>query len=584
MESGRSGMNRMGVVLPLLDQHDTSAAVIKIMNGEVQFINEQAGRLLAVNDEKDLIGSKASDLLGSDLLNDLNRILEDQSIPPGKIEDQDLLSKLSLKINATGMITDIYGIPPDEILIVLHHDIEYLANLFHNNHNMITSNVRDLIVKVDRDGILIFTSSSYSDMFGNPSDLLGNNFMPLIHEDDREAVRRSLECLKNPPHVCSHEERAMTRRGWRWLSWSNRAIFSENGEYDGFIGVGRDVTEEKSMLDALRSSEERYRSTIDAMNDAIHLVDRDYTVLLANKLLLKWGREYGIKEQIVGSNIFDIFPHLTDDLKSQYNSVFSTGEPLVTEEINNVSGKEIVTETRKIPIIEDGEVKKIITIMRDVTERARNRDDLIRLNEILKLINKTMRHDIRNRLFVAYGICGLLNEGNKLDPEMISKAYTEIQRSIEITKRMNELEHLMTTDREMMEIDLKEQIEVILRDYDIDFSVEGSATIVADGAMESVLDNIIGNSLKHGSAENINIRVEEDVDRVYLRISDDGTGISDDYKDLIFKEGESFGDNRGTGLGLYIVKKTMERYGGDIWVEDNEPGGTTFIMVFPKRI
>ncbi|MGA1822396.1 MAG: PAS domain S-box protein [Thermoplasmatota archaeon] len=584
MESSRPGMTGMGVILPLLDQHDTSAAVIKIVNDRIDFINERVGRLFKENEPADLHGSKASHVLGDDLFNDLLEIRMNENIPFGRIEDPALGSKLASKIDVDGMITEFYKVPPDEILIILHHDIEHLAGLFHNNHNMIISNVRDLIIKVDRNGALMFISNSYSDMFGDHDELLGSDFMHLIHEDDRESVNKAMRSLDDPPFSCTYEERAMTRKGWRWFSWSNRAVFSENGDYDGFIGVGRDVTEEKSMLDALRSSEERYRSTIDAMNDAIHLIDRDYTVLLANKLMLKWAREYGIGEQIVGSNVFNIFPHLGDDVRAEYNKVFSSGKSMVTEEINSVDGWEIVTETRKIPIIEEGEVRKIITIIRDVTEKTKTRDDLVRLNEILKLINKTMRHDIRNRLFVAYGICGLLNEGNKLDREIIGKAYKEIQRSIEITKRMNELEHLMTSESEMIEIDLKSQIESILEDYDIDFSIDGSATIIADAAMESILDNIIGNSLRHGSASNIDIRVEEDVDRVYLRISDDGKGIPNDYKDLIFKEGESFGENKGTGLGLFIVKKTMERYGGDVWVEDNEPRGTTFIMVFPKRV
>ncbi|KYC44638.1 MAG: sensory histidine kinase AtoS [Candidatus Methanofastidiosum methylothiophilum] len=63
-----------------------------------------------------------------------------------------------------------------------------------------------------------------------------------------------------------------------------------------------------------------------------------------------------------------------------------------------------------------------------------------------------------------------------------------------------------------------------------------------------------------------------------MKIIDHGKGIPDSIKSKIFNEEFSYGESRGTGLGLYISKKNIERYGGTIEVKDTKPHGATFII------
>ncbi|MDD1770091.1 MAG: ATP-binding protein, partial [Methanomassiliicoccales archaeon] len=65
-----------------------------------------------------------------------------------------------------------------------------------------------------------------------------------------------------------------------------------------------------------------------------------------------------------------------------------------------------------------------------------------------------------------------------------------------------------------------------------------------------------------------------------VRIADEGIGIPDDVKPKIWQEGYKHGKGGQSGLGLYIVKKVMERYGGTATVEDNKPKGTVFVLKF----
>jgi PAS domain S-box-containing protein len=115
-------------------------------------------------------------------------------------------------------------------------------------YRLLVENQADLLVKVDTQGHFLFASPSYCQTFDKAEvDLIGQEFMPLVHEDDREPTAQAMMNLYRPPHTCYIEQRAMTRDGWRWLAWSDTAILDEKGEVCEIIGVGRDITQRKEL-------------------------------------------------------------------------------------------------------------------------------------------------------------------------------------------------------------------------------------------------------------------------------------------------------------------------------------------------
>ncbi len=127
------------------------------------------------------------------------------------------------------------------------------------DYRLLVENQTDLVVKVDLDGRFSFVSPSYCQTFDKSEDeLLGNTFMPLVHEDDREATAKAMENLFQPPHIAHVEQRALTRDGWRWLAWSDTAVLDERGEVSAIIGVGRDITDRRNAELILAESEERF--------------------------------------------------------------------------------------------------------------------------------------------------------------------------------------------------------------------------------------------------------------------------------------------------------------------------------------
>ena len=137
-------------------------------------------------------------------------------------------------------------------------------------YRLLVENQTDLVVKVDTAGRFEFVSPSYCRTFGkDESDLIGRQFMPLVHEDDRDATAAAMATLLRPPYAVYLEQRALTVDGWRWLGWSDTAIRDSGGRVTGVVGVGRDVTARKEAEAALADSELRFRELVDNLSEGV---------------------------------------------------------------------------------------------------------------------------------------------------------------------------------------------------------------------------------------------------------------------------------------------------------------------------
>ena len=113
-------------------------------------------------------------------------------------------------------------------------------------YRLLVDNQIDLIVKTDNQGRLLFVSPSYCRAHGmSEAELLGAGYMPFVHPNDRESTAREMAKLLEPPYTCYLEQRALTVNGWRWMAWSCKATFDEQGQVVGNTAVGRDITERK---------------------------------------------------------------------------------------------------------------------------------------------------------------------------------------------------------------------------------------------------------------------------------------------------------------------------------------------------
>lgn len=205
------------------------------------------------------------------------------------------------------------------------------------------------------------------------------------------------------------------------------------------------------------------------------------------------------------------------------------------------------------------------------------------LNEILKNINLTLRHDIKNRLTFVRGMLEMMYEGVKMPSEKIKNQLEAIDYCIDLTSRMRELETLRDEKGNYMEMDILWNIKEIAGFYNVKMEYEGSGKIMADDAFRSIIDNIIANSLKHGVASRIWVKISEDESTVRIDIIDNGKGFHEEALNNAFRKGFSHGERKGSGFGLFLAKSTMERYDGLIDIGNMPEGGAYVKLIFRKR-
>jgi PAS domain S-box-containing protein/putative nucleotidyltransferase with HDIG domain len=136
------------------------------------------------------------------------------------------------------------------------------------------------------------------------------------------------------------------------------------------------ATEHKRIEKVLQESELQYRTTLNSMGDAIHVIDNNLRFILFNDAFRRWNEELGLETDVIGRTVFEIFPFLPDRVCDEYRQVFEMGEVLVTEEINTINEREFITESRKIPIFEGDRVTRVVTAIRNITERKLAEDAL----------------------------------------------------------------------------------------------------------------------------------------------------------------------------------------------------------------
>ncbi|HEC77300.1 MAG TPA: PAS domain S-box protein [Thermoplasmatales archaeon] len=176
---------------------------------------------------------------------------------------------------------------------------------------------------------------------------------------------------------------------------------------------------------------EFHQLILDNLNEVIHLVDENMNILFANKSIEKLSRGKIKKEEMIGRNLYDIFPFLEEKgINKEYEKVFSTGKILKTEEWTQYHGEKIFTSTTKIPVKDEkGRVKQVITIMRDITDLKKTEEVLKEMVEkyskIIELAQEGICIDDENEITVFVNDAFAKNLGYKKD-ELIGKSIFDL--------------------------------------------------------------------------------------------------------------------------------------------------------------
>jgi PAS domain S-box-containing protein len=239
-------------------------------------------------------------------------------------------------------------------------------------YRLLIENQTDLVVKVDTEGKFQFVSPSYCEMFGKTSEeLLGKKFMPYVYEDDRDSTAKAMESLYHPPHKAYMEQRAMTKDGWKWLSWMDTAVLDENKEVVAIIGVGRDISEHKQAEESLRESKEKYASLADNLNVGIYrnIVGPNGKFIEANLAIVKMFG-FNSRQEFLKIKVSDLYIN-PDDNKKYNSKILREGSVRNHElQLRKKDGSVFIGSVSAVIVKkESGEVKYSDGIIEDITER-----------------------------------------------------------------------------------------------------------------------------------------------------------------------------------------------------------------------
>jgi len=225
----------------------------------------------------------------------------------------------------------------------------------------------------------------------------------------------------------------------------------------------------------------------------------------------------------------------------------------------------------------------ILGMIQDITERNKVEEELRINRERLKTANSILRHDISNEFIVIKSALDLYRASD--DVSMLDEIDKRVEKSLAIIQKQREQERFLEKHSELDEYQIDDVLKDIKDQYpEIKITIQGTARVYADNAIYSVFENIIGNAIKHGKCSNLLVTLGCRDNICELRFADNGIGVGDQIKDRVFEKGFQYGENGHTGIGLYNVKRTIEAYGGDVFVEDNDPKGAVFVIRLQRVI
>lgn len=480
---------------------------------------------------------------------------------------------------------------------------------------LLAENISDVVMRTTAKGEYTYVSPSSRRVLGyEQEELLGQSAFSFVHPDDLDRIAdnyRTLVQTGSVPPLLSYRKRHKDGH-YLWVETSGQPVYSETtGEILEFITSLRDVTERQRAEAALRTSEARFRSVIEAAPDYILLLDPLGIIRLANSTAL---RDSGYtQDEMIGHEITDF---MTAESRQEFNDerlqLLQTGSDRRLKQLVRKDGSLLSMEcSTSVIYSENGQPQSLIVVMHDISQHLRAEAALRRalerekeLGDLKTRFISVASHEFRTPLATILSSSELLaTYRHRMDERQIEHKLTGMTEQVkyltDIIEDVLDLARMQTkrTEFRPSELDFDALCRGVISEFQARTDVQHEiaytcdhlpVTLVLDKRLiRQVINNLVSNAVKYSlPGTTISITIRHSDDQVILSVRDQGIGIPEsDIKHLFepFHRARNVGTIPGTGLGLSITKQAVEMHGGAIEIESQVGVGTSISICLPQQ-
>jgi PAS domain S-box-containing protein len=479
----------------------------------------------------------------------------------------------------------------------------------------------DLVSRHLPDTTLLFVNDAYCRFYGfTREELIGQSFLITERPEIRESLLAKIWDGMHTPGPSISETITYHPDGReRWIQWMTYAFADDNGKVTMIQAVGREITEQKRAERILRENEERFRAMLEGASEGIALIDEQHRLVQINRYI---EERFGYtRDQLVGQPCdrlvtAESHPSILAALEEARQTSESVNIRLRPPPMAQAStGEAFPIEITFVPLTVSGE-QMTMCLMVDITERQQleeqrliNRALEVELEKERELIDLKQRfttmvtHEFRTPLAIIQSTVNIVqNYFDRLPQEKLAERLDVVTKQ---AKRMTELlndaliysrgEHgLRPATMEIIDLALFTRAIIDdLRTIDNDahpviLSVNNPPVKLETDRrlLEHICLNLIGNAIKYSPPGSpVDVTVSREGSEIVLKVRDRGIGIPPGDLPRIydpFHRAANVGSRSGSGLGLPIVKQSVDALGGTINAESQVGQGSTFTVRLPE--
>ncbi|MFK7001172.1 PAS domain S-box protein [Flavobacterium oreochromis] len=524
------------------------------------------------------------DFAFNDPLIDLLHVLKNQ-----EIQNQEL-NELVLRINQQ-----------QKILEKDKEELQVLSSIARVNLNA--------VIICDKEGKIEWVNESFEKVTGyNNQEVIGKK--PGSFLQGEETNKDTIAYLKKQltlgePFNCEILNYTKNKTKY-WVRIHGQALKNNDGQIIKFFAIEEDISNEKSYQEALKYEKEKYSSIIANMNLGLLEVDNNDSILFSNQSFLDMSG-YTIDE-LIGKNATQLLANdnskalLANQNNARKKGISDSYEVLAKTK----NGDDRYWVISGGPNYDSkGNIIGSIGIHLDITQQKnlelQKERLLLRLKKQNQQLNdyaQIVSHDLKSPLRSIHSLISWIKEDNLKEFSEQTLSYLEM-----IESKVEKMDHLIqgiltyskidTLESVYEEVDTNEIVQNTIQIIHIPENVQviiasTLPTITADRyRMQQLFQNLISNAVTYIDKPlgKVIVDYKDNHDSHLFSISDNGPGIAPENQEKIFTIFQSFTKHeKSTGIGLSIVKKIIENYKGQIWLESQENIGTTFFIKIPKKI